>query len=221
MNANSHDINVMKGISIALMILLIVAIFKLPYGYYTFLRIITTLGTGFLIFKTYSMYKTNDAFIWGLIIILILWNPVIPVYLTKSIWRYLNSIAAAFFLVFTIKLMNKHTMIRKFFMRYFLGVILFPFCWVFMYLYRIIWCDIICGIPDLFKCLFTNFLFFLIYLVFWPISVIIDIPIGLLVTFFSAINISKEIMSGEFSTDTISFSIANQNNRFLKDNKYL
>ena len=36
MNANSHDINVMKGISIALMILLIVAIFKLPYGYYTF-----------------------------------------------------------------------------------------------------------------------------------------------------------------------------------------
>ena len=50
MNANSHDINVMKGISIALMILLIVAIFKLPYGYYT-LRIITTLGTGFLIFK--------------------------------------------------------------------------------------------------------------------------------------------------------------------------
>ena len=90
-----------------------------------------------------------------------------------------------------------------------------------MYLYRIIWYDIICEIPNLFKYLFTNFLFFLIYLVFWPISVIIDIPIGLLVTFFSAINISKEIMSGEFSTDTISFSIANQNNRFLKDNKYL
>lgn len=66
-----------------------------------------------------------------------------------------------------------------------------------------------------------KFPIFLIYLVFWPISVIIDIPIGLLVTFFSAINISKEIMSGEFSTDTISFSIANQNNRFLKDNKYL
>lgn len=79
--------------------LLLVATLKLPIGYYTFLRIVISIGA---IAVIVSQLK-NKFDIWCVIFIaiLILFNPFKPIFLyKKGIWMPLDLIASA---IFTIK----------------------------------------------------------------------------------------------------------------------
>ena len=75
-------------------ILLLVAIFPLPYGYYTFLRTAMFIFCGVLIYWHYVKENLDD--LWFVILggIAVLYNPIIPIHLTKEIWTVLNLVTA-------------------------------------------------------------------------------------------------------------------------------
>lgn len=97
MVSREDHLNTIKLISFIMMILMAAAIFNLPYGYYTFLRVATLIGSGFVILNFYALDKFENPFIFGAIAILILWNPIMPFYMDKSSWTFFNLAAAGYF----------------------------------------------------------------------------------------------------------------------------
>lgn len=82
---------------LVLSLLLIVGIFDMPYGYYTFLRITITLSS---IFLAYLNYKDNSFYwFWFFCLVAILFNPVFPIYLDKYHWLILDIVISFMFLV--------------------------------------------------------------------------------------------------------------------------
>lgn len=78
-------------------VLMLLAIFNLPYGYYEFLKITITGISGYLAF-----YYANKKFTRWLIImfgIAILFNPILPIHLDKSIWIIIDIIIAIVFVL--------------------------------------------------------------------------------------------------------------------------
>ena len=87
--------------------LLFIAIADLPIGFYTFLRIIVTIGA------VGAIISENELNFWVIIfgIIAILFNPLIPIYLNdKSAWIPIDIIAAVIFVIksFTYIKQNKN-----------------------------------------------------------------------------------------------------------------
>jgi len=85
-------------------ILLLIAIPELPYGYYTFLRIAITILSVYMIFVAMGSNKVGWGWIFGGIAIL--FNPLFPVYLTKEIWVVIDIVVGLIFIIsiFAIKL---------------------------------------------------------------------------------------------------------------------
>lgn len=76
--------------------LLLLALADMPYGYYTLLRIVVTIGA---VVAVISEYKNGINF-WVIVfgLIAILFNPLIPVYLDdRDVWAPIDIIAAIFF----------------------------------------------------------------------------------------------------------------------------
>jgi len=69
-----------------------------PYGYYTLLRFVVcgTSIVGIIVLSTYMWDKTQ---ITVMAIVAILFNPLIPVYLTKDLWSVIDVVVAAYFIV--------------------------------------------------------------------------------------------------------------------------
>ena len=88
----------MKNLLLIIAGLLFLAIIDLPIGYYTFLRILVTIGAIGIIIKDIE----NGINFWIIIfgIIIILFNPLIPIYLNdKSAWIPIDIITAVLFLI--------------------------------------------------------------------------------------------------------------------------
>jgi uncharacterized protein DUF6804 len=74
-------------VSIGVPILLLIGLAPLPYGYYTFLRILVCASCIYLAKKYHNRF-TARSIIFGLLGIL--YNPIIPIHLTREIWTWLN-----------------------------------------------------------------------------------------------------------------------------------
>ena len=83
--------------------LCIVPFFKFPYGIYTLLRIVVTLSSVFIIYVNYNKIKKVDATIIIFSAILILFNPMFPIRLSKEIWLPIDLITAAIYFYHYIK----------------------------------------------------------------------------------------------------------------------
>jgi hypothetical protein len=84
--------------SIIIAVLLIIAIFPInEYGYYIFLRWVVCLSGAFFAYQAYQIGKKYWAWIMGTITVL--FNPIIPIYLNKEIWRPIDIISAGIFIV--------------------------------------------------------------------------------------------------------------------------
>lgn len=84
--------------------LLLLALADLPIGYYTFLRIVVTIGAIGIIINELQDSLSFWVIIFG--IIAILFNPLLPIYLNdKSAWMPIDIICAILFLIksFTLK----------------------------------------------------------------------------------------------------------------------
>jgi len=87
----------MKPLYIFCAICCFMAVLNLPIGYYTFLRILVSLGA---ILVIYTFLKEKN-YLWIVLfsIILILFNPLFPIYLyRKSIWMPLDVLVGILFL---------------------------------------------------------------------------------------------------------------------------
>ena len=76
-------------------IVLVLAVFPLPYGHYTFTRIVTCLACIALAYTAYG--PRPGATIWTtfFVLIAIVFNRLIPIYLKKQTWMYIDGAAAA------------------------------------------------------------------------------------------------------------------------------
>jgi len=72
-----------------------------PYGYYQLLRWVITFIGVYAAYITYNNKQNNWAWIFG--IIAVLFNPIIPFYLSKGTWKLFDLVAATLFLVSTFK----------------------------------------------------------------------------------------------------------------------
>lgn len=94
-------------ICLILSILYFIAIADLEYGYYTFLRIISLLLLSFLLFIT--ICDVDDPLLsiknLGNLIVLILFNPIFPIYLDKDTWVIIDAICGSAMLIEAIYLL--------------------------------------------------------------------------------------------------------------------
>lgn len=78
--------------------LLVVASAKLPIGFYTILRISTTIGAAAVIIEEFKKGITFWVVIFG--IVAIVFNPVFPVYLgSKQVWQPIDIGTSILFLI--------------------------------------------------------------------------------------------------------------------------
>jgi len=77
------------------------AIAEWPYGYYILLRWITCITSILVTFKAFE--KNNDWAKVVFIVIAILFNPLVPIYLSRSTWIPIDIITAIFF-IFAIRI---------------------------------------------------------------------------------------------------------------------
>lgn len=75
-----------------------IGIFKLPIEYYTFLRILVSAGALLVLYHTITSKQPYFSIVF--LVILILFNPVFPIYLyRKGIWIPIDSITGILFLL--------------------------------------------------------------------------------------------------------------------------
>ncbi|MCT4614030.1 MAG: hypothetical protein N4A49_04035 [Marinifilaceae bacterium] len=78
--------------------MLIIAIFNLPIAYYSIMRIIVSIGAIVLVFTEFR--KGINFWIFAFALVGIIFNPIMPVYLSdKSSWTPIDIIAACLFVV--------------------------------------------------------------------------------------------------------------------------
>ena len=86
----------MKALLFLCSLFLLIAIANMPIGYYTFLRIVVTIGAVAVVIHDYENGLNFWVMTFGLIAIL--FNPIIPVYLhDQQIWRVIDFICALLF----------------------------------------------------------------------------------------------------------------------------
>lgn len=79
--------------------MLFLATERMPYGYYTLMRIVVCGFAAFLAYVAWEQEKTTLR-IWAIVLglIAVLFNPFVPVYLKRTTWAYFDvGIAIIFF----------------------------------------------------------------------------------------------------------------------------
>lgn len=93
LQASEMNINVVKRIVAGL---LLIAIAELPYGYYTFLRLIVFIVSIICVFE---YFEKRNIFVIIFSIVAILFNPLIPVHLDKETWMPIDIITSVIFVI--------------------------------------------------------------------------------------------------------------------------
>ena len=89
----------MKIICIICAAVAIIGYFEMPIGYYTFLRIILTIGAVLIILK--EIQKDVNLLGIAFIIVAVLFNPIVPIYLyQKSFWMPIDLVTGILFLFY-------------------------------------------------------------------------------------------------------------------------
>jgi hypothetical protein len=76
--------------------LLLIGTMHLPYGYYTFLRLAICAFGAVLTFAEAQRRPIGPTWAVAFALLALVFNPVIPVYLKRDIWFFVDLIAAAF-----------------------------------------------------------------------------------------------------------------------------
>jgi hypothetical protein len=77
--------------------LLFIAVLDLPYVYYQALRIIVPLGISLIIFVEYDKLSRYSIFLY--VSICVLFNPILPIYLLRETWFYLDLLSGVVILI--------------------------------------------------------------------------------------------------------------------------
>jgi len=93
--------NLYRGISYFSLVLLILAMPSLlPYSFYIFLRWVICLSALLLgLGGNYRTINRHMVYVW--IFIAILFNPIVPIYLSKQLWIAIDVVVAILFFIST------------------------------------------------------------------------------------------------------------------------
>lgn len=69
------------------------AALPLPYGIYVFIRIIGTIAFAYLAYESWR--QEHELLLWAYGAAAILFNPIIPIHLSKTLWTVIDLAAAA------------------------------------------------------------------------------------------------------------------------------
>lgn len=94
-----------KTIATIVGFLLLIAILPLPYGYYTFLRLMVFGGGLFLAYQLYEQKLSSWSV--AMAVLAVLFNPFIPVYLSRGVWLPIDIVGATIFFLVSGKLEQK------------------------------------------------------------------------------------------------------------------
>lgn len=76
--------------------LLFLAVAPMPYGFYTFVRIIVCGSAGLMCYQLWNTgYRGTWLWVWG--IVAILFNPVAVIHMTKEVWMAVDALAGGVF----------------------------------------------------------------------------------------------------------------------------
>ncbi len=81
--------------TIIVSVLLLIAILPLPYGYYTFLRWATCSMAAYIAYVSYQ--RGAKWLLWIFVPIAVLFNPILPIHLSKEIWQPIDFASAIIF----------------------------------------------------------------------------------------------------------------------------
>lgn len=76
-------------------VMLLLAMATLPYGYYQILRWVVCAASAYIAYTAYACGKVWATWVFGFVAIL--FNPILPIHLTKEIWRPINFICAVLY----------------------------------------------------------------------------------------------------------------------------
>ena len=93
-NSTNKKKPMQKSLLIIAIIMLLVAIFPLPYNYYPVLRVVVTASALFAAFYFFDKDDIQSGVV--LVLIALLWNPILPIYLSKALWIPLDIVAAIY-----------------------------------------------------------------------------------------------------------------------------
>ena len=79
--------------------LLILAVFPLPYAYYNFLRILVCVACTFLAYKEVTARQGRSTWVITLAAVALIFNPLIPIHLSRALWFYIDLAAAGLLLL--------------------------------------------------------------------------------------------------------------------------
>ena len=84
----------MNKLIIISILMIIVALFPMPYGYYQILHLVITVMSILSIYNNYK--KAHKASFWVLLfgMILLVYNPLLKVHFEREIWQVINLITA-------------------------------------------------------------------------------------------------------------------------------
>ena len=85
-------------------LLIIAPIISFPYGFYTFLRLVVTIAAIIVVVSSLKNKggANNISIIFGLITIL--YNPLIPIHLSREIWMPINFITSGIYFFYLLKI---------------------------------------------------------------------------------------------------------------------
>ena len=77
--------------------MLVIALAPLPYGYYTLLRLVVCICAAVIAYQSYQKSAgAINAWFVGLVGVVLLFNPIIPIHLSRAVWAPLDLAIAAF-----------------------------------------------------------------------------------------------------------------------------
>jgi len=95
------NISMLSIIRIITGILLVFALADNPYFYYQILRWVVCLVSGYTAFIAYKQKKIN--WVWVLVILAIIFNPIIPFYFSRETWRILDIFSSIIIIISVFK----------------------------------------------------------------------------------------------------------------------
>lgn len=96
----------MKQLNIILAVLLLLCLFKMPYGYYTLMRLAATVGFAYMAYRYYEMKK--EALVWTFGALALLFQPLVKIALGRDVWNIVDVAVAVLLIVLTFTV-NKKT----------------------------------------------------------------------------------------------------------------
>lgn len=85
-------------------IMLLLALAPWPYGYYQLLRFVVCGAAGYVAVIAYNWQKMWAVWLFGLVAVL--FNPLIPIHLTRELWQPIDVICGILFVIAAI-ILNK------------------------------------------------------------------------------------------------------------------